>query len=162
MFAEHGPFVCRTLRHLSVRESELDDVTQEVFLTVHRLLADYEEKGRARAWLYSICRRVVYTHRRKTLRWNEKWEFYPQHESATQPTQLEQIELQACVDAGYRVLECLTADQRHVFWLYEVEDVPMREIAEALGVHLQTAYARLYKARERVLAARRSSPLRST
>ena len=148
--------MCRSLRHLGVSEGELDDVTQEVFLTVHRRISDYQEQGRVRAWLYSICRRVVCSQRRKLSRWNYKEGLRLEIESATEATQLARLELNESARAGYRILEQLPAEQRQVFWLYEIEDVPIREIAEALGVHIQTVYARLYKARARVMAAAES------
>ena len=65
VYEEHGPFVIRSLRYLGVREADLDDTLQEVFLVVYQRLNDYEEKGRARAWLYSICTRVAHAQRRK-------------------------------------------------------------------------------------------------
>jgi RNA polymerase sigma-70 factor (ECF subfamily) len=51
------------------------------------------------------------------------------------------------------LLQALPVEQRDVFWLYEVEELPMSEIARALNCPLQTAYSRLHKARERILAA---------
>jgi len=71
VFETHAPFVCRSLRQLGVSETDLDDVLQEVFVVVHRRLPDYRESGRARAWLYSICRRLSQAQRRKTRRPHE-------------------------------------------------------------------------------------------
>jgi RNA polymerase sigma-70 factor (ECF subfamily) len=69
--------------------------------------------------------------------------------AATQHAQLEEREALAL---GYRLLERLPPLQRQVFVLYEVEDMSMAEVAQALDCPLQTAYSRLHKARERVLA----------
>ena len=38
VYAEHAPFVWRSLRRLGVREADLEDTCQEVFVTVHRKL----------------------------------------------------------------------------------------------------------------------------
>jgi RNA polymerase sigma-70 factor (ECF subfamily) len=46
----------------------------------------------------------------------------------------------------------LPPDQREVFVLYEVEHIPMAQIAEAAGIPLYTAYSRLRIARRRILA----------
>jgi RNA polymerase sigma-70 factor (ECF subfamily) len=40
-----------------------------------------------------------------------------------------------------------------VFVLFEIEQIPMEEVARAVGCPLQTAYSRLHAARERVTAA---------
>lgn len=151
VFEAHGPFVCRSLRYLGVREADLDDLLQEVFLVVYQRLNDYEEKGRARAWLYSICTRVAHAQRRRLGRRRETGAPLPAEESAA-PTQHEQVEDREALVLGQRLLQQLPEQQRDVFLLYEVEDMSMAEIAQALDCPLQTAYSRLHKARARILA----------
>jgi RNA polymerase sigma-70 factor (ECF subfamily) len=151
VFEEHGAFVCRSLRRLGIPEGDLDDVLQEVFLVVHQRLHDYEEKGRARSWLYSICTRVARAQRRKLARHREGTALAP-HEIHSAATQLAQVEDREALAWGQRLLDALPAPQREVFWLYEVEELSMAEIARALSCPLQTAYSRLHKARERILA----------
>jgi RNA polymerase sigma-70 factor (ECF subfamily) len=149
VFTEHGPFVCRSLRYLGVREADLDDLLQEVFLVVHQRLADYKESGRARAWLYSICTRVAHAQRRKHVRRRESVLL---SEEAAAPTQLERVENREALELGWRLVQQLPPQQREVFVLYEVEDMPMAEVAQALNCPLQTAYSRLHQARARILA----------
>ena len=150
MFERYGPFVCRSLRYLGVREVDLDDMLQEVFLVVYQRLNDYQERGRTRAWLYSICTRVTLSHRRKLGRQRETLarDF---EEGSQGPTQLTRVEDREALALGNRLLAGLPAQQREVFVLYEVEDMTMTEIADALRCPLQTAYSRLHKARERIL-----------
>ena len=156
LFEEHGAFVCRSLRVLGVPEADLDDALQEVFLVVFQRMHDYEERGRARAWLYSICTRIVRSHRRKLRRRREEMTFeVPDAPAAA--TQLDHIAEHEALELGQQLLARLPQEQRDVFWLYEVEDVPMAEIARALDCPLQTAYSRLHKARERVVAAARQA-----
>jgi len=149
VFDEHGSFVCRSLRYLGVREADLDDLLQEVFLVVHQRLCDYQEKGRARAWLYSICTRVAHAQRRKLGRRRESALLADEAEA---PTQLERVENRQALELGWRLVQQLPQAQREVFVLYEVEDMPMSEIAQALNCPLQTAYSRLHQARARILA----------
>jgi RNA polymerase sigma-70 factor (ECF subfamily) len=53
----------------------------------------------------------------------------------------------------HALLATLDDDKRTVLVLYELEGLTMKEVAEAIGCPLQTAYSRLHAARERVLAA---------
>lgn len=152
VFEEHGPFVCRSLRYLGVRDADLDDLLQEVFLVVYQRLNQYEEKGRARAWLYSICTRVAHAQRRKLVRRRETSVVTPSEGSAA-ATQHDHVEDREALALGQRLLAQLPEQQREVFLLYEVEDMTMAEIAHALACPLQTAYSRLHKARARMLAA---------
>ena len=150
LFDEHGAFVVRSLRVLGVREQDLDDLLQEVFLVVYQRLHDYEERGSARAWLYSICTRVARAQRRRAWRRREDIRAELPEASVDAP-QHQRVADREALALGQELLERLPRDQRDVFWLYEVEEIPMAEIAQALGCPLQTAYSRLRKARERIL-----------
>jgi RNA polymerase sigma-70 factor (ECF subfamily) len=151
IFEAHGAFVCRSLRYLGVREADIEDAAQDVFLVVYERLNDYHEKGRARSWLYSICTRVARAHRRKVVRRRES-SSHAFFEDAAGPTQLERVEDREALTLGHRLLSQLPAPQREVFLLYEVEGLPMAEIARALACPLQTAYSRLHMARTRIIA----------
>jgi RNA polymerase sigma-70 factor (ECF subfamily) len=52
-------------------------------------------------------------------------------------------------------LALLDEPRRVAFVLFEIDDVPMTEVAQALGVSLATAYRRLDEAREALRAALR-------
>ena len=151
IFVEHAPFVCRSLRRLGVAETDLDDMLQEVFVVVHRRLPEYSEVGRARSWLYSICRRMAQAQRRKRLRRRESLMPAPPEELTT-GGQEERVENRQALALGEELLARLPTEQREVFVLYEVEELGMAEIAAAVGCPLQTAYSRLYAARARILA----------
>src|SRR5262245_42468937 len=55
VFAEHATLVRRALRRLGVPEADVDDVSQEVFLVVHRRLPSYEGRSAFPTWVYGIC-----------------------------------------------------------------------------------------------------------
>jgi RNA polymerase sigma-70 factor (ECF subfamily) len=151
VFEQHGAFVCRSLRMCGVREADLDDVLQEVFLVVHQRLPDYEERGSARAWLYSICTRLARAQRRKL--WRRREEITNKlPEAPAAATQFESIADTEALALGQQLLQRLPPEQRDVFWLYEVEELTIADIARAIGCPLQTAYSRLRAARQRVLA----------
>lgn len=138
---------------LGVPEGDLDDALQEVFLVVFQRMRDYEERGRVRAWLYSICTRVVWTRRRVMRRRREDLMEYPEANAVVEPVQHDRVVDMEALALGHQLLQGLPPEQRDVFWLYEVEELPMSEIARAIDCPLQTAYSRLHKARERILAA---------
>ncbi len=152
IFREHAPFAWRVLRRLGVPESDVSDVCQEVFIVVHKKLGSFEGKSCLRTWLYGICTRVAADYRKRVLRRREiVTDFPPEpaiHESAEY--ELRMREARALLD---RILETLDDDKREVFVLYEIEELPMKEVAMALGCPLQTAYSRLHAARAHVTDA---------
>lgn len=149
VFREHGAFVMRTVRRMGVPAADIEDVSQNVFLVVHRHLASYEGRGTVKAWLFGIVRRAVADHRRARRRRPEiptqdppLGSVEPENEAA-----LDRARERALLD---RALDVLDDDKREVFVLFELEQMPMVEVAAAVGCPLQTAYSRLYAARDRV------------
>jgi RNA polymerase sigma-70 factor (ECF subfamily) len=151
LFKEHAGFVWRVLQHLGLSDADVEDATQEVFVVVHRRLADYRERDRVRSWLYAICARVAKDHRRRLRRRREQWTD-PPPEPWCAPPQAAALANQQSLALGERLLQALPEKQRTVFMLYELEQMSMTEVALAMGCPVQTAYARLHKARERILA----------
>jgi RNA polymerase sigma-70 factor (ECF subfamily) len=159
MYEQQAAFVCRSLRRLGVAEADLDDALQEVFLVAYQRFSTYQECGKVRSWLYSICTRTAYAQRRKRDRRREQLSAEPEG-ALMAPPQLLLVEQRQALDLGQRLLERLSPEQREVFVLYEVEEMSMVEVAEALGCPLQTAYSRLHKARAVILSSLHRAKLR--
>jgi RNA polymerase sigma-70 factor, ECF subfamily len=151
LFESYAPFVWRALSRLGVAPPDLPDVSQEVFLTAHRMLPTFEQRCAATTWLYGISVRVAATHRRQLLRRREKvTSEFPEEDSERLSGN---AEVNLYRERLERVLYDLPLGQAEVFILYELEELTMSEVAAALGYPLQTAYSRLYAARKAVLAA---------
>ena len=151
IFHEEAAYVGRTLRYLGVREAHLEDVCQEVFVVVHRQLGQLHG-GSVRAWVRQICVRVASNHRRGLQRRPEDTVAEPP-EVAVSATQHGEAERRQARRRLLGALDALSKEQRDVFVLYEIEQLTMPEIAEALGCAVQTAYSRLYAARAKVQTA---------
>ncbi|MEY4544506.1 MAG: hypothetical protein RL685_701 [Pseudomonadota bacterium] len=157
IFSEHAPFVLRVLRHLGVPGSDVQDQAQEVFVGVHRGLAGFDGRSSLRTWIYGICVRVASNHRRKAYVRRERAVAEPPE--AIDPVAQQAMEHGQRWPALQRLLDTLDADKREVFVLYELEELSMREVAEACGCPLQTAYSRLHAARRLLLERYREQEL---
>ena len=151
IFREHAPFVWRGLRRLGIPESDVEDVCQEVFVVVHRKLGDFEGRSSLRTWIYSICARTASDYRRSGRVRREVVTDAPP-EMAHEGGQHDAVALRQARATLDRILDELDDDKRSVFVLYEIEELTMAEVAEALGCPLQTAYSRLHAARKVVEA----------
>lgn len=155
IFNEYSNFAWRSLARQGVAERDLPDVCQEVFMVVHRQLPGFEERSSVRTWLYGICRHVAANHRRRAVNRRElPSELLPEPppELEREPAPHAQLARRQALDMLQRALSTLSEERREVFMLYEVEELPMREVAELLGCPMNTAYSRLYAAREQVQA----------
>jgi RNA polymerase sigma-70 factor (ECF subfamily) len=153
VFEEQARYAFRVLRYLGVREADLQDVCQEVFITVHRKIDEFEGRSSIRTWLYRICRNAASDYRRRA---------YVRREIPTDWAAPEMPEGEPSADTRGRAearsvlqhaLTLLDDDKREVFVLYEVEGLTMQEVADIVGCPLQTAYSRLRAARDVVLRA---------
>jgi RNA polymerase sigma-70 factor (ECF subfamily) len=145
-------FVPQTLRYLGVPELTLLDAAQDVFVVALRRLDDFEGRSSLKTWLYGICVRVAHDYRRKNQR-NREF-LVAQMPELTSPAQQESaIERAEWRNALGALLDQLDEGQRAAFVLYEIQQLSMKEVADALGCPLQTAYFRHKSARTRVLDA---------
>ncbi|MBS2016674.1 MAG: sigma-70 family RNA polymerase sigma factor [Deltaproteobacteria bacterium] len=147
VYREQFPFVWRSAKRLGVRDAALDDVVQEVFVVVHRRLADFEGRSSLKTWLFGITLRVVRDHRRAVQRRDPGPPVDPDtlHASGGPAHDAEKAE---AVRLLHAVLDDLHDERREVFVMAELEEMTMPEIAEALAINLNTAYARLRIARQ--------------
>lgn len=149
---EYGVFVWRTLRRLGVREADIDDVCQEVFVVVHRKLPEFEPRASIKSWLYGICIRSAAAHRRKAPVRREVPTESPEEGSTAHGGPEASLASREALVMLDRALDALDADKREVFVLYEVEELAMSEVAQIVGCPLQTAYSRHTAARAHVVA----------
>ncbi len=144
-------FVWSITRCLGVDNDDVDDVVQEIFVVIYKRLHTVEQPESLRSWVYGIIRRVAgrYHRARRTILLNTgNVNVEPemlQPEWSTPQGMAEQSE-QVRLIWGF--LEKLEAPKREVFILTELEEMTAPEIAEAIGVPLNTVYSRLRAARQ--------------
>src|SRR5688572_31529672 len=137
VFDEHAAYVWRALRHLGAPESEADDLVQEVFVVVHRRLPSFEGRSSLRTWLYGICLRVASDYRRRARVRYERSAADPARDLSESASLAPDERTQARAQLR-DLLAALDDDKREVLVLYEIEGLPMTEVAEILGCPLQT------------------------
>jgi RNA polymerase sigma-70 factor, ECF subfamily len=148
LYEEHFAFVWRNLQRFGVRKPELDDAVQDVFIVVHRKLSDFQPKASIRAWIFGIVASVARTHRRTRAR-KEVTSAAPVDRMGDVKSQDPEALLQ-CSQAKRTleaILDSMRSDEREVFIWVELEQMRGPEIAEALGISVNTVYSRLRAAR---------------
>ena len=106
---------------------------------------DERERERARAWLYSTFTRVARARCTQTA---------PPHDLVTLslPVAAGTDDEDQVLAVGHHALRRLPPSQREVFWLYEILQLSMVDVAAALGCSRRAAYSRLFRGRSRLLA----------
>lgn len=163
LYEQEVDFVWRNLRRLGVRDADLEDKTQEVFVVAHRRFGEFEDRGHgARAWLFQIALRVASDARRHRRRHPEDMD--GGMALARQSVEAEQtgaITRREDLDRLDRALATIDIERRAVLVLYEIEEQTAPEIARTLNLSVNTVYSRLRVARaELEMALKRESARR--
>jgi RNA polymerase sigma-70 factor (ECF subfamily) len=153
IYDETFPFVWRTVRRLGVDESAVDDVTQEVFVTVYRRLGDFEMRCSPKTWVFSIAMGIVRNYRRGRRRKDAiaPLSIHPVSPDVVADRRADPMELASRAEAGrlvHRLLEQLGEEKAIVFVMAELEGMTVPEIAELVGANVNTVYSRLRTARK--------------
>ncbi len=168
VYDEHFAFVWRSARALGVPDHAVDDVAQEIFVTVHAHLDDFEGRSSLRTWIYGIARNVVRGHRRagrKHDRGGSPNEAPVDPDSLVDPREKDPENRAARAQAArvlVALLDTLDDDKREVFVLAELEQLTVPEIADMLEEKPNTVYSRLRLAREAFAAAAERHRARDT
>ena len=149
VYDEHFRFVWRSLRRLGVREDDVADAVQDVFLVVHRKLPEFEARSKITTWLFGIAMRVARDRRRLAF---DRRNAGDDDAIAERPDDRADVAAEAERRQGLALLESILdeipMDQRAVFTLFELDQMTGERIAELLEIPLGTVYSRLRLARD--------------
>ena len=136
------PIVFRWAIALSGDEDEAEDITQEVFVRVHRKLGSFRGDGPFDAWLYRITRRVVFRMQRTVRSSTERpaADLYITDPGA-------RVDRERAVELIQTIAATLPMRQREVFVLCDVEGRTPAEVSVILNMKDVSVRASLFKAR---------------
>lgn len=145
-------YVHRTLRRMGTSVSEVEDLLQDVFLALRRSWSDYDQRRPLRPYLFGIMFRLVSANQRKRKREVTPGMVEPYDNGLLPDEVLESKQARAMILAA---LERIPLPRRAVLMMYDLDSVPIREIASVLAIPMFTAYSRLRKARQELEIALR-------
>lgn len=146
MYEEEAAWVLRVLQRLGGFHAT-EDLVHDVFLAAWRAWSRFDPARPAKPWLFGIAYRVMLDRlRRHPTTREEAHAIVPDRPDAREGPDASTERRQALTVAG-RIILTLPIERRAVFIMHELDELPMPDVAEALGVPLNTAYSRLRLAR---------------
>lgn len=150
----YGEFSTRIRRYLDrlIGSREAEDVVQDVFARVSQALPQFRAESSLATWIYRIATNAAYdrlrspSFRRPAEVPLESAESVRDGSSGIEQTLVRQ-EMSSCV-GDY--IARLPANYRSVVLLSEQEGLTNQEIADALGISVETVKIRLHRARARL------------
>lgn len=150
-YRQHLQWMLHTVRRLGVLDSDAEDVAHDVFGTAWNRLDTYASGRPMRPWLFGIAFRVV-SNRKATKRSKEELADTFDTISGVRQAPDEILEGEDARRHVLHALNTLPVEQRALFVGADIDQVPITELAEHLGIPLNTAYSRLRLARSKFQA----------
>lgn len=141
---------------LTHNEDAANDIFQDTFVRVITSIRthSYEGMNNFNAWLFRISRNLVLDHfRRQSTQLTIPHEFVDENGDVLgdrfndmqlcEPTIEEEILLEESKDTVRELISRLPKNQQEIIYLRYFRDIPFKEIAEILGVSINTALGRV-------------------
>lgn len=136
-----------SLRILGER-AEAEDATQATFVQVHRFLAAFRGEAAVETWVFRIALREAGLRAKQRARRAEV--LGRSRPEGGAEGRSEGTERREQIDGALAALQELTEDQRAVLSLMVMRELPVRRVAEILGVPEGTVWSRAHAARRRL------------
>lgn len=160
LFVLHGPSVRRLLRSVLGPGGDLDDLTQEVFVRVHRSVARYRGDSAFSTWLHRLTVNTALSHLRtlgRRQRPRDPVSVSTELRDAG-PNTHERAVGREMVRRLYAILDTISPKRRAAFTLFELEGKDLSELAELMGISRAAAKSRVWFARREIIKKAGSDP----
>ena len=147
---QFSPLVRGILGRIMGPDSEVEDLLQEVFLRIFKDIAKLRDPQAFRGFVMRVASNAAISElrRRRVRRWMR----------LTLDGILPDMSVRAvacsperqAVRSLYRILDSLDPESRSAFVLHHIEELELREVAEAMEISLATVKRRLANAHERL------------
>jgi RNA polymerase sigma-70 factor, ECF subfamily len=150
LYDRYAPVVHRFLAAFGVPPEEREDACQEVFVAVYRSLDRFRGEARLSTWIYRIAaRHAARAGRRRRVRKLLSTLLVREPPPPPAPDPSERTARLKVLD---EMIAKLSPKKRLVLVLFEIEGVPIDEVARIAGCPENTAWSRLHYARAELTA----------
>jgi RNA polymerase sigma-70 factor, ECF subfamily len=160
LFDRHAPWLAARLRGV-LPAAEVEDVLQETFLAAWRSAARYRPDGPVGGWLWGIARRQAALWLRRRGPAGLPLPALATSDGPAGGDPADAAVVRADIAGAVRELGPAGGPQQETWRLLYLEDRPVAEVAELMGVPEGTVKSRAHRARRLMRAAlRRQEPVR--
>lgn len=141
-----------SLRVLRSRE-DAQEATQDVFLTLHRKLRDFEGRSSLKTWIYRIAMNTAINYSRKVIPVRDRTVEYDETAGDGYAGQVsDRTEQEYAEHVVDQLLGLLSSEQRSCVVLRNIEGMSYEQIAQTLGIDINSVRSRLKRARDKMMA----------
>ena len=160
LFSRHAPWLAARLRAV-LPAADVEDVVQETFLAIWRGAGGYQPQGSPGGWVWGIARRQAALWLRRRGRIDDLVTALEQTARPIPDDPVEAALTRAELADALKALGPEGGPEREVWRLLFVEDRPVAQVAELMGIPEGTVKSRAHRVRRLLRAAlpgRRAAP----
>jgi RNA polymerase sigma-70 factor (ECF subfamily) len=145
LWKQHSAYLLAVCMRYATDRPEAEDMLQEAFLKIYFNLREYSGTGSFRGWLRKVTVNTAITYYHRNLKHKHQVDI---EEYVSAETGIAGFEEDFCTAEDLcRVLGELSPGYRMVFNLYTIEGYKHQEIAEMLGIDVNTSKSQYSRAR---------------
>ncbi|UCC95271.1 MAG: sigma-70 family RNA polymerase sigma factor [Candidatus Omnitrophota bacterium] len=151
-------FVYSMALRITHNEADAEEITQDVFMKIHRNLKGFQFRSSFKTWVYRITvNTAINTYRRTAKELKRRGDYDIALKTQRAPSATEaSIDRKESQRLLISLLDTLNSDQRVCILLREIEGLSYREIADVLKVKVNTVRSRIKRARQALMNHRKT------
>ena len=130
-------------------EHNVEDVVQNIFIKLFKVIVKYNNKGSFSGWVNIITKNYCLDVIRKKKNFIEYSEYIIGEDYDTYNNQEENIKIEKLCDIE-KMSKQLTKKYGLVFNMYYIQNMTHEEISEELGINIGTSKSNLHKAKKKI------------
>ncbi|MGE0268037.1 MAG: RNA polymerase sigma factor [Candidatus Omnitrophota bacterium] len=154
IYKTYSRFVYNVAYRMAGNIEEAEEITQEVFITIHQKLEKFRFESSFKTWIYRITVnssinyfKKMRKNQNKTVTFEDQYEYeQPVHDVYNQ------MDKEANSSLIQKLLDQLNPDQKACMVLRNIEGLSYEQIADSLNININTVRTRLKRAREKLLS----------
>jgi RNA polymerase sigma-70 factor (ECF subfamily) len=145
LYEQEADTVFSFFTRFGLRSAEVEDAVHDTFMAALGRAGSFDPSRPARPWLLGIAFRIAVARIRHGRSREQPGEVPESADPSQDPEKA--LVLRQAQNLAQRALSQLPEEQRSVFVLHDLQEVPMGDIATAMDAPLATTYSRLRLAR---------------
>ena len=154
LYETYAPLVAGWIARLLGPHAEIEDLVHDIFLVAYRRQREFRGEASPKTWLFGITENLVANRRKRDRVRHWLFDRFSKDSRALQAPSVEPIEgmvRRERITRLYRALDKLPGIYRTAVILFEIDGVPGHEIAELMGIDVDTLWVRLHRGRAKLL-----------
>jgi RNA polymerase sigma-70 factor (ECF subfamily) len=152
-------FVYNVALRVGNSKEDAQEVTQEVFLIIHRKLPEFRQESSLKTWVYRITVNCAINASKKVSQMRNKTSEYDDSSKEAMVVgdvhkEMDKAHSSKIVE---EILSLVNDEQRVCLVLRNMEGLSYEQIAQTLKISINTVRSRLKRAREKILATKRQT-----